>query len=82
MDDLEACCRELDRLARAKRRAQFRQEVADGLRVVEAAKAAGLPVRAATIAGVALELGPPDAGTEGATLTPLQAWRAKRAREA
>jgi hypothetical protein len=59
MDNLERYCRAVDRLNRAKRRAQFRQEVADGLRVVEAAKAAGLPVKGATIAGVTLELGAP-----------------------
>ena len=72
-----ALFRELGRLKRAERRARMRQEIADGLRVVEAAKAAGLPIKAATIAGVALELGPPAAS---ATLTPLEAWRAKHAR--
>jgi len=81
MDDLERCCRDLDRIKRAERRARIRQEIAEGLRVVEAAKAAGLPVRGATIAGVALELGAPGPAPE-ATLTPLQAWRAKRARQA
>jgi hypothetical protein len=32
MDDLEGYFRAVDRLNRAKRRAQFRQEIADGLR--------------------------------------------------
>jgi hypothetical protein len=59
MDDLEGYCRAVDRLNRAKRRAQFREELADGLRVVAAAKAAGLSIRAATIAGVSLEIGAP-----------------------
>jgi hypothetical protein len=81
MDDLKGYCRAVDRLNRAKRRAQFRQELADGQRVLEAAKAAGLPIRGATIAGVTLELGAPGPAPE-ATLTPLQAWRAKRARQA
>jgi hypothetical protein len=59
MDDLEGYCRAVDRLNRAERRTQFRQELADGLRVVAAAKAAGLSIRAATIAGVSLEIGAP-----------------------
>lgn len=59
MDALEGYCRAVDRLNRAKRRAQFREELADGLRVVAAAKAAGLSIRAATIAGVNLEIGAP-----------------------
>jgi Flp pilus assembly protein TadB len=59
MDDLEGYCRAVDRLNRAERRARFRQELADGLRVIAAAKAAGLPIKAATIAGVNLEIGAP-----------------------
>jgi hypothetical protein len=59
MDDLEGYCREMARISRAARRAQFREELADGLRVVAAAKAAGLSIRAATIAGVSLEIGAP-----------------------
>ena len=59
MDDLEGYCRAVDRLNRAERRARFREELADGLRVVTAAKAAGLSIRAATIAGVSLEIGAP-----------------------
>jgi Flp pilus assembly protein TadB len=59
MDDLEGYCRAVDRLNRAKRRAQFRKELADGLRVIAAAKAAGLSIKAATIAGVSLEIGAP-----------------------
>jgi hypothetical protein len=59
MDNLERYCRAADRRSHAKRRAQFRQELADGLRVIAAAKAAGLLIKAATIAGVSLELGAP-----------------------
>jgi phage terminase Nu1 subunit (DNA packaging protein) len=59
MDDLEGYCCAVDRLNRAKQRAQFRQEIADGLRVVAAAKAAGLSITAATIAGVSLGIGAP-----------------------
>jgi hypothetical protein len=57
MDNLEKYCREVDRLNRAQQRARFRQEIADGLRVIAAAKAAGLPIKGAVIAGVALEIG-------------------------
>ena len=60
MDDLEGYCRAVDRLNRAKRRAQFREELADGLRVVAAAKAAGFQVKGATIAGFELQLGAPE----------------------
>jgi hypothetical protein len=59
MEDLEGYCRAVDRLNRAERRAQFRQEIADGLRVIAAVKAAGLSIKAATIAGVSLEIGAP-----------------------
>jgi hypothetical protein len=45
MDNLEKYCREVDRLNRAQQRARFRQEIADGLRVIAAAKAAGLPIK-------------------------------------
>ena len=60
MEDLEGYCRAVDRLNRAERRAQFPQELADGLRVIAAAKAAGLQVKSATIAGFELRLGAPE----------------------
>jgi hypothetical protein len=40
-------------------RAEWRQRVTRGLRVVKASNRAGLPVRRATIDGVALEFGAP-----------------------
>jgi hypothetical protein len=60
MDDIEGYCRAMSRISRAAQRAQFRQEIVDGLRVVEAAKAAGFSIKGATIAGVTLELGSPE----------------------
>ena len=56
MDDFEGYCRAVDRLNRAERRARFRQELADGLRVIAAAKAAGFQVKGATIAGLTCSL--------------------------
>jgi hypothetical protein len=73
MNDLEGYCREMARISRAARRAQFRQEIADGLRVVEAAKAAGFPIKGATIAGVTLELGSPEPAKIGADERPRAA---------
>jgi hypothetical protein len=60
MDDIEGYCRDVARIKRAERRAQFRREIVDGLRVVGAAKAAGFPVKGVKIAGVTLELGSPE----------------------
>jgi hypothetical protein len=77
MDDLERCYRDLDRIKRAERRARIRQEIAEGLRVVEAAKAAGLPVRGATIAGVALELGAPAASAPADEPPPIALFRTR-----
>jgi hypothetical protein len=41
-------------------RREQRERIAKGLRVVKAAKKAGLPVKAATVEGVALEFGAPE----------------------
>lgn len=54
-----AILRNLDRLTQAERRRWMRQERADALGTVRAAKAAGLPMRAVIIAGVKYELGEP-----------------------
>jgi hypothetical protein len=62
----EGSCREIARISRAARRAQFRQKIADGLRVVNSAKAAGFPIKGVTIAGVTLELGSPEPAKIGA----------------
>jgi hypothetical protein len=50
---------------------------------IKAAERAGLTVRGATLEGerIHLEFGPPESAPE-TTLTPLEAWRAKRARKA
>ena len=79
MDDFEGYCRALDRINRAKRRAQFRQEIADGLRVVEAAKAAGFRIKGAIIAGVPLELGSPEPAKSAAEEPPRVALFKTRA---
>jgi hypothetical protein len=77
MDNLERYCREHERIKRAERRARFRQEVADALRVVEAAKAAGLPLRGVTIAGVAVELGAPAASAPAEEPPPAALFRTR-----
>jgi hypothetical protein len=60
MDTAERYFREADRRNRANRRTQFRQQIADGLRVIAAAKAAGFQVKGAIIAGFELQLGAPE----------------------
>lgn len=56
-----AILRNLDRLSEAERRRWMRQERAEALRTVKAATAAGMAMRAVTIAGATYELGEPDA---------------------
>jgi uncharacterized protein YgbK (DUF1537 family) len=77
MDNLERYCRAVDRLNRAERRARFRQELADGLRVIAAAKAAGFQVKGATIAGVALELGATAASATAEQLPSVALFRTR-----
>jgi hypothetical protein len=48
-------------------RRRQRERIAKGLAIVKAAKRAGLPVRSATIEGVALEFGEADAPTGNRT---------------
>jgi hypothetical protein len=69
--------REAQRIKQRERR----QEEARQRAVIKRALKAGLPVTGATVDGVDLKLGATDAAKE-ATLTPLQAWRAKHARQA
>jgi hypothetical protein len=54
-DPLDALYKELDRRSRAERRLFIRQQIADAKRVARALKAAGVPVRSATIAGTVYE---------------------------
>jgi predicted Fe-S protein YdhL (DUF1289 family) len=56
-----------------------RQEEARQIRVIKAMQKAGLPVSRAVVSGVDLEFS--QAGP-AATLTPLEAWKAKHARHA
>jgi len=72
---------ELMRAYAAIARREERERIAKGLRVVKAVEKAGKPVTRATIEGVELQFGEPDAANK-ATLTPLEAWKAKHARSA
>jgi hypothetical protein len=72
----KAYCAPSPRSDRAKHRKRLRQEIADALRIALAAKAAGFPIRAATIGGIQFEFGEP----ESATAPPgneLDQWLAK-----
>jgi len=79
MEDVKGYCREMARISRAAQRAQFRQEIADALRVIAAAKAAGLPIKGVTIAGVPLELGAPQLASATAEESPSVALFRTRA---
>jgi hypothetical protein len=61
MTDNDALLRALGRQSRRERR----ERVAEALAVVKAAKRAGLPVKGATVEGVALTFGAPDAPAAG-----------------
>lgn len=63
-------------------RRERRERVAQALAMVKKAHKAGLAVKKATIEGVDLEFGQPEAAVKPATLTPLEAWKAKHARQA
>jgi hypothetical protein len=78
MTDHKALLRAYTAIARREQK----ERIAKGLAVVKAAKNAGLPVKAANIDGVEIEFGEPEAAGEEAILTPLEAWKAKRARSA
>jgi hypothetical protein len=80
-DNFEAYCKALDRISRTNRRKFLNQQIADAKRIARGLKAAGVPVRAATIAGIPFEFGELESRKE-ATLTPLEKWRAKHARSA
>jgi hypothetical protein len=64
-------------LQRRERRDRLAREIA----VIKAVQKAGLPIRRATLEGVAVECGQPESGL-APTLTPLEAWKAKHARKA
>jgi hypothetical protein len=66
----------------ALQRRERRERLARAIAVVKTAQKAGLPVKRATIEGVDLEFGQPEAAKAPATLTPLEAWKAKHARHA
>ena len=79
---LEEVLEALDRSNRQARRRARRERLTQALNVIRAAQRAGLPVKAATVEGVALTFGDPEAAGKAATLTPLEAWKAKHARQA
>jgi hypothetical protein len=66
----DALFKELDRRSRAERRLFIRQQIVDAKRFARALKAAGVPVRSATIAGIIYEFGEP----AKAALTPSNPW--------
>ena len=75
---LDEYFRAMAALQRRERPERLAREIA----VVKAAQRAGLPVKAAIVEGVALTFGDPEAAGKAATLTPLEAWKAKHARQA
>jgi hypothetical protein len=80
MDDDEHA-RRLARMDRdTERRARkFRRRMrAEAIEFAVAARKAGLPIDRVSAAGIALTLGAPEPATKEATLTPLEAWKAKR----
>jgi hypothetical protein len=64
-------------LHEAWKREDRRQAAKREIATLKALRKAGLPVRRAVVDGVTVELGEVEAETR-ATLTPLQAWRAKK----
>jgi hypothetical protein len=66
----------------AWKRQDRRRELAREIATVKALAKAGLPIKRAIIDGLVVELGQPDAPPTppAATLTALEAWRAKHAR--
>ena len=66
----------------AQKRRERREEQAREIAVIKAAQKAGLSVKRAVIGGVTVEFGQPEAAAPTATLTPLEAWKAKHARQA
>jgi hypothetical protein len=63
-------------------RRERRERLAREIGVVKALQKAGLSVKKATIDGVGVEFGQPEAAKNAAALTPLEAWKAKHARQA
>jgi hypothetical protein len=58
-------------------RRERRERVARALAVVKEARKLGLPVKRATIDGVDMEFGPPEAAKEAAAVTELDQWISK-----
>lgn len=68
-----------DRSNMAQRRKWMRMQLADALRVARIMKAAGFPMRSATIMGVAYEFGEPVKASDAkAPADEVEAWIAKQ----
>ena len=55
-----------------------RERIAKGIAVLKTAKKAGLPIKAAVVRGVTLELGEPDAAVKPAPDDEVEAWIKKQ----
>jgi hypothetical protein len=77
-DNLAAYYRAMALIKRVEHRNRLRQEIDDVLRVARAAKAAGLTIRATTIAGIPFEFGEPARAAEPKEPDDqVEAWIAK-----